>query len=556
MIERLGFEGGRVLEPAVGVGNFFSTMPRSLMDKSQLTGIELDRLTARMAAALHPQANIRQMGYQRSETPDSFYDLIISNVPFANVTISDRRYDNLKPSVHNYFFLKAVDQVRPGGIVAFLTSSWTMDGQKAARIRAEIAKKADLVKAVRLPGETFKEYAGTKVVADLIILRKRVPGEPDGTFQGQAWKSTVPFEKEGQTVNINEYWESNPGDVLGELSIGTGTTFGTAGMIVNRQEGFAAQLNDAVESIPVNVMTSRQANREFDSAVANQTDARQQSVVEQDGDFFVVRGEHLVPIENVLKRSPWVKSAAKTEKRKKALRAAIAMRDGLAEVLDMQRQGKDAAEARRALNVAFDEFKALDEKSTLSESNLLKMMIRLGDPMARAVRELEQINPDGTTQKRPIFVRETTRGRKPADQLSVGDAYAVHHNDSPSFDSLDIAAIAKLAKTDEAEVIESLTRRDAIYRSATGVWQPADVFLSGNVRRKLREARAAQAEGVPDLDRSIDALEQVIPADVPYTDIEVNLGASWGGEQDYRNFVSTLLNIDPSDEEVRRLANQ
>jgi adenine-specific DNA methylase len=161
MARRMGFDGGRVLEPSMGVGNFFAMMPKDLKEASSLTGIELDKLTARMAKVLYPQANINQKGYEESKTPDDFYDLIISNVPFANVKPADSRYDKLRASIHNYFFAKAIDQVKPGGLVMFLTTNTTMDS-KGKATRRYVDDKADLVAAFRFPSGAFQRYAGTK----------------------------------------------------------------------------------------------------------------------------------------------------------------------------------------------------------------------------------------------------------------------------------------------------------------------------------------------------------------------------------------------------------
>src|SRR5690606_16381148 len=172
MVRRMGFEGGKVLEPSMGTGNFYSMMPADLKARSQLTGIELDETTGEIAKQLFPQSNVRVMGYQDSKTPDGFYDLIIGNWPFENTPVADRRYNKLNPMLHDYFFLKTMDQVRPGGIVIGITSAGSMDKQNTG-IRRELAKQAELVASIRLPSGAFQEYAGTKVVTDIVILRKR-----------------------------------------------------------------------------------------------------------------------------------------------------------------------------------------------------------------------------------------------------------------------------------------------------------------------------------------------------------------------------------------------
>jgi type I restriction-modification system DNA methylase subunit len=177
MVARAGFAGGRVLEPSMGVGNFFGLMPRDMMARSRLTGIELDTTTGAIAKLLYPDADVRIMPYQQSRTPDNFYDLVIGNWPFEDTTIADRRYNQLRPFLHDYFFLKAMDQVRPGGLVVGITSSGTMD-KDSTRIRAALAKQAELVASFRLPTGAFEGYAGTAVITDIIVLRKRA--EPIG----------------------------------------------------------------------------------------------------------------------------------------------------------------------------------------------------------------------------------------------------------------------------------------------------------------------------------------------------------------------------------------
>ncbi|MEG2434001.1 MAG: N-6 DNA methylase, partial [Acinetobacter sp.] len=172
MAEKMGFTGGRVLEPAIGAGNFISLMPMHIKQRSQVTGIDLDITTAAIAKQLFPESNVQNIPYQKSKTPDNFYDLVISNVPFADIKIADRRYNQFNPNLHDYYFLKMLDQVRPGGIVMAITSSGTMDKQSEV-IRRELAKKAELITSVRLPSGAFQEYAGTAVVTDIIVLRKR-----------------------------------------------------------------------------------------------------------------------------------------------------------------------------------------------------------------------------------------------------------------------------------------------------------------------------------------------------------------------------------------------
>ena len=191
MMKRMGFDGGRVLEPSIGIGNFFGMMPRELSSRSQRTGIELDPVTGSMAQMIYPKSNIQIMGYEKSNTPDNFYDVVIGNWPFANISPADRRYNRFSPMLHDYFFLKALDQTRPGGIVMGITSKGTMD-KVDSRVRYELAKKGELVAAFRLPSGAFQGFAGTSVVTDIIILRKRT--EPESVVTNDGWIKSVPYK--------------------------------------------------------------------------------------------------------------------------------------------------------------------------------------------------------------------------------------------------------------------------------------------------------------------------------------------------------------------------
>lgn len=551
MARRMGFKGGRVLEPSMGVGNFFSLMPRDLMEKSALTGIELDKITAKMAKLLHPEANIHQKGYQESQTPDNFYDLIISNVPFANVPVPDRRYKQ-DFSVHNYFFKKAFDQVKPGGVIAFLTSNMTMDGKTQAKLmRAQIANQGDLVTAIRLPSGAFQTYAGTKVVADLIIIRKRKPGEsPSGD---QRWIEVNEMSTpagDDKTIDVNEYWQNHPDHILGQMTWGHGTTSGRPGMIVNKPTDLQAALNDAIRFVPENIINTAKSKAEGRER-ANTTAQRQNSVLAKDNELWSVKGEHLVPL---LDSVAWWRKGSKPEtieKNRKEIESLLDVREALRDVLSKQASSQDATEARAALNRTYDAF--VKKYGPIGESAAGTHLRKAGDPLGNTLLALEKREQvQGQTKgkgkkpkpvfrysKRPIFERNTVRQKRNVDNPSLNDAFALERNRSLD---IDLERVAEAAKMPLSQVIKTLVDEGRIYKTGNGTYDAADVFLSGNMSRKLRQLEAAQAEGMKDLEKSIEAVRELIPEPVPYSQIEAKLGAPWVSSDDFSNYLGSLLN--------------
>ena len=544
-VRKLGFTGGRVLEPSSGIGNFLALQPRDLHGKSQWTAIELDQQTGAMAAMLHPNANVRIMGYQESHTADNFYDLAIGNVPFGNFSVADARYDRFKAPIHNYFFMKALDQVRPGGLVAFITSSFTMDGKKAQRQRAYLNGIGELVGAFRLPTGAFEGYAGTKVVTDLIILQKREPGErgdPKAAWVGEP----VAVETPGGTVHVNAYFAQNPDHILGKLNRGHGTTFMGAGMIVDRQPDFADRLAAIPEMLPAGIMTERSGPKAAARYIANHTDQRQGTAVIQGNDVFVVEGDHL------REDATWkVKDQKKTAQRLTQMKGLLNIRSAYGELLNVQREGsqKDIDAGLKNLNRVYDAF--VDKHGPINNSEGYKALDRIKDANVEQLAALEALE-DGLWVKRPVFVKAQIRARAKDTKMALGDALAVMRNESLQFNA---ARVAELAQMSEAEVIQQLVDQERIYLTPTGDYEAADIYLSGNVRLKLRELRAAQAEGIEGLERSMAAVERVIPKTIPYTSIEVKLGATWVTSDDYAGFLGHLLNEPADSFRVDRLPN-
>jgi len=538
MVRRMGFKGGRVLEPGMGIGNFFGMMPLDLKERSKLAGIELDPVTGGMAQMLYPDAAIKVMGYQDSKTPDDFYDLVIGNWPFENTPVADRRYNRLNPMLHDYFFLKTLDQVRPGGIVIGITSAGSMD-KKGTVVRRELAKKAELLASFRLPSGAFEDYAGTKVVTDIIVLRKRP--EPASNVDGEAWVDTVEMDTPaGEKVRVNAYYQQNPQNVVGTIDYGHGTTTFRPGLIVHRPENMQAQLDRIVSMIPEGAYLAA-TRPDAVSYIANHTSDREGALTRTDAGLFVVRGEHLAPAHEVLKYQ--VKSQKDTAAREAQLNALIDMRKSYGQLIEAERGTSGAAPEpiRTQLRERYEAF--VKAYGPMSESFGLGYLERIDDPFYYALAALE--TKDGKTYRpAAILSQSTIRSAKRITNPSIRDAFVLARNGNVNPSLEDIAEIAKQpADKVRAELVES----GAVFETPGGDIVPSDMYLSGNVREKLRQAKVALADGNDAMQRNVAALEKVQPADIPYFNIEVQMGATWVPTRAYEQFVAHMLNRSDTD---------
>lgn len=532
MVERMGFKGGRILEPSMGIGNFFGMMPAAIADRSDLTGIELDSLTGRMAKLLYPQANIQIKGYQDSQTPDGFYDLVIGNWPFAADGPADRRYDKINPSLHDYFFLKAMDQVREGGLVVGVTSAGTMDKQgRSARMK--LAEQGDIVSAFRLPSGAFEKYAGTKVVTDIIILQKRPAGAPPSEATTR-WIETAERAVDGGVIRVNDYYQDNPENVLGTLGFGSGTTYGRAGMIVHRPDDLMARLTQLHEKVPEGIYKAPERKKKEPRFVINNTTQRQNAVVVgEDGALYQVQGERLAALSDLAKGLA-VKDKKKADDRTDQVRKLVGIREAYAKLIDAERAGAaDTEDLRKALNKAYQAFRKAH--GAVRASDGIKIMDAVEDPFTPALEALER--PDGSPSL--ILTEAVTRANRIGENPSIAEAYVMARNEAMV---LDLDRVAELAKKPRAQVEKELLEKKAIYRTPGGGFEAADAYLSGNVRLKLRQAQDAVQRGEPMQD-TVKALEGVQPKDVPYFQIEAKLGATWVGEDTYRAFLKDMLGL-------------
>ena len=529
MVERMGFDGGRVLEPSMGTGNFFSMMPPNVQARSQLTGIELDEMTGAIAKQLFPKSNIQVMGYQDSKTPDDFYDVVIGNYPFENTPVADRRYNKLNPMLHDYFFLKSMDQVRPGGIVISITSTGTMDKQNTG-IRRELAKQADLVAAIRLPSGAFKDYAGTAVVTDIVILRKRqeklamVP-------EDATWVNVADYKTpSGETIKLSQYYIDNPENIIGTIDFGSGTTKFGAGMIVKRPNNMEQRLKDAINLVPENAIQPANVTDHL-TYYANATGERHGSLfANENGELMLARGDQMIKAQDLVKYE--VKSKKTTDERESQIKAAIDLRRKLSALIDNERAAKEAETERKALKAAYNAF--VKDYGSIRESYALKYMQRTGDPFYFELAALEL--DDG--KPAAIMSKSTTRGMVTMDNPSVRDAYVLARNKSinPT-----LKEIAELTGKPENEIRKELKDTGAVFEAPNGDIVPSDIYLSGNVRQKLREAQAALKDGNKAMTDNVAALEAVVPTDVPYFNIETKLGATWIPSEAYQDFIAHML---------------
>ncbi len=537
-LSRLGVpDDGLVLEPGCGPGRFPYLAPKNM----RFIGVEMDGISGRIARALHPSADIRIEDFQHSRLPE--IDGVIGNVPFANLPL---HHKGRTFSLHDYFFAKSVDSLKPGGVLALVTSHFTLDKQNAA-IREYLAEQADFFGAIRLPSDAFQRE-GTAVVTDIVFLRKRAPGEP-ANHADPDWLETEPLEIEGAAIPVNRYFHHHPEMVLGAWSR-ENTMYGTEGFSVVGNGDLARQLQAAVERLP-----RFETFQATSAAPASAFTPPPPLPHITEGSFFI--GEDGVirqlvdgqgqPV--VYRGSTMSVHGTMTEKRMAAL---IRIKDQARRVLQSQNEGwpeRQRDEERRLLRDRHDRFTRLYgpiNKTTFSEAadgtvtrrmpNLVKFR---EDPDAMLVMSLEDY--DETTGKavQAAIMQRDVVGRKPpiTHVRSAEEGLLVSLNERGA---VDLAFISELYGKPETQIITELG--DLIFQDPeTKAWQTADAYLSGNVRAKLKAADAAGAEYA----RNAEALRVVQPEDVLPGDIDANLGAPWIPESDIQAFAAQLFGVAP-----------
>ena len=520
-VENMGFQTGNILEPSMGVGNFFGMLPES-MKSSRLYGVELDSITGRIAKQLYPKADITVAGFETTDRRD-FFDLAIGNVPFGQYQVNDRAYNKLGFSIHDYFFAKTLDQVRPGGVIAFVTSRYTMDKQ-SPEVRKYIAQRAELLGAIRLPNNAFKANAGTEVVSDIIFLQKRarpIDIEPDWVHLGE--------NEDG--FPINRYFIDNPEMVLGRQT-SESTQYGRQDFTVEPYEDLdlATQLRYAIQNIggkyEAAELPDLGENETIQDTIPADPNVKNYSYAVVDGEVYYR--------ENSVMVKPNLNATAKER-----VKGMAELRDCVHRLIDLQMWESDDSSIRaeqQKLNRLYDRF---TEKYGLinSRGNALAFA---DDSSYYLLCSLEVLDDEDKTKlksKADMFTKRTIKQQRSVDSVdTAAEALALSIGEKAR---VDMAYMSQLTGKSEDDIIDELNGvifLDPVY----GNWQTADEYLSGNVRQKLREAENAAVDS-PGYLPNVEALRAAQPKDLDASEIEVRLGATWIDKKYIQQFMFELL---------------
>ena len=513
-VERMGFRSGNILEPSMGVGNFFGMLPDSMAD-SRLYGVELDSITGRIAKKLYPQADITVAGFETTDRRD-FYDLAVGNVPFGQYRANDKAYNKLGFSIHNYFFAKAIDQVRPGGIVAFVTSRYTMDS-KDSTARKHMAERADLLGAIRLPNNAFKANAGTEVVSDIIFLQKRDrPADIE-----PAW---VQLGKTEDGFAINQYFVDHPEMVLGNLELES-TQYGHD-LTVAPIEGavLADQLAEAVQHIEGNYTAVEIAAPDVADAEAQRKTLPADPTV-KNFSYTVVDGEIYYRENSIMTQIELSDNA------KGRVAGMVELRQIVNELIQQQLNDfpdEDIKASQAKLNAAYDAFTA--KYGLINDKKNARLFD--DDSSYYLLCSLENLDENKNLKsKADMFTKRTIRPERVVTSVDTpSEALAVSIGEHGKVDLPYMAELLgtpgeyRRITTELSGVIFKDPAADADDPEAG--WQPADEYLSGNVRNKLRMAQLA-AESHPEFKINVEALTKAQPKDLEASEIDIRLGATW-----------------------------
>ncbi len=526
-LDRLGFKHGRVLEPACGLGHFFGVMPDAMAARSHLTGVEIDPLTARLAKALYPDADIRSQAFENVTLPTNGFDLAVSNVPFGDYAPFDPKLNPRKFHIHDYYFVAAAERVRTGGLVAFVTSRGTLDKQYP-HLREAVAKSCDFIGAIRLPNTAFKKNANTEVTTDIVFLRKRAPGEKVG---GQPWRESRPLGAETNAIFLNEYYHAHPEMMLGRLErVGHGMYGREEVRLSADGRDLGEALAGAVATLPANVFKplSEQQAAAMRQTIPVPPGVKPNAYVltnEGGGGIAVRDGDEL----RLLTDLPPLMA--------RRIRRLIYVRDAARDCLRTQVENRPDAEveaARFRLNQDYDYFNG--QFGPVSHTANVRAFV--GDPDLPLLLSLENYDDDtNTATKTAIFRERTIQRRQPV--LAAGGAKEALVITLSEKGKVDLAHIGKLLGKSEAEFLPEL--QGALFLNPENQrWETDDDYLSGNVRRKLAMAEHA-AKADARYRPNVEALAGVQPVDLTATEIDVRLGSAWIPARDVAAFAVELL---------------
>lgn len=524
-MEQMGFQEGNLLEPSCGIGNFIGMLPDTMQD-SKIYGVELDTISAGIAQQLYQKTTIAAQGFEETNLPDSFFDGVVGNVPFGDFKVSDKRYDKHKFLIHDYFFAKSLDKLRPGGVMALVTSKGTMDKETLA-VRKYIAQRAELLGAIRLPNNTFKGNAGTEVVSDILILQKRdrlIDIEPD-------W---VHLDTDENGIKMNSYFVQHPEMILGEMKMVSGRFGMEATCVPYENADLAAQLDEAVANIHGEITgyeTEEELEEEDNSIPADPT-VRNFSYTVVDDKIYYRENSRMTPVE----------VSATAENRIKGM---IAIRNSVRTLIELQTEDYPDSEIKaeqERLNRLYDTFSG---KYGLINSRANTSAFSQ-DSSFSLLSALEIIGEDGELERKAdMFSKRTIKPHTPVTSVdTASEALAVSLGEKAT---IDMDYMMELSGKSENEIFEDL--KGVIFLNPLyeygNAYEPkylmADEYLSGNVREKLRIAKNSAELYPEDYKVNVEALQKVQPKDLTASEISVRLGATWLPPDDVQEFIFHLL---------------
>ena len=522
VLEQMGFTQGNILEPSCGVGNFLGMLPES-MAESKVYGVELDDVSGRIARQLYPRSSISVRGYEKMDFPDNFFDVAVGNVPFGQFKVQDRRYDRLNLSIHEYFFAKTLDKVRPGGVVTFVTSSYTMD-KRSGNVRKYIAQRAELLGAIRLPNDTFKAAAGTEVVSDILFLQKRdrmVDIEPE-------W---VQLGTNDDGITMNRYFLDHPDMVLGEMKMVSGPYGPEPTCVPFPDQPLDTLLANAVQNIHGEITTYERGEElgGEDQSIAADPTVRNFSYTLVNDKLYYREDSRMNPVE-----------VSKTAESR--IRGMIGLRDCVRTLLEYQTEDYPDGMIRQQqakLNDLYDRF-THDYGLINSRGNAIAFD---QDSSYFLLCSLEVLDEEGgLKRKADLFTKRTIRSHRPAERVDTAvEALALSIGEKAR---VDMAYMGQLTGKDEDSLfadLQGVVFLNPDYGEKDGEkYLPADEYLSGNVRRKLAEVRT-KAKTEPQYLPNVEALEKVQPVDLTASEISVRLGATWLNPEYIRQFIFETL---------------
>ena len=524
-MEQMGFKEGNLLEPSCGIGNFIGMLPDAMQD-SKIYGVELDTISAGIAQQLYQKTTIAAQGFEETNLPDSFFDGVVGNVPFGDFKVSDKRYDKHKFLIHDYFFAKSLDKLRPGGVMALVTSKGTMDKETLA-VRKYIAQRAELLGAIRLPNNTFKGNAGTEVVSDILILQKRdrlIDIEPD-------W---VHLDTDENGIKMNSYFVQHPEMILGEMKMVSGRFGMEATCVPYENADLAAQLDEAVANIhgEITEYETEEELEEEDNSIPADPTVRNFSYTLVDDKIYYRENSRMTPVE----------ISATAENRIKGM---IAIRNSVRTLIELQTEDYPDSEIKaeqERLNRLYDTFSG---KYGLINSRANTSAFSQ-DSSFSLLSALEIIGEDGELERKAdMFSKRTIKPHTPVTSVdTASEALAVSLGEKAT---IDMDYMMELSGKSENEIFEDLKGvifLNPLYEYGNS-YEPkylmADEYLSGNVREKLKIAKNSAELYPEDYKVNVEALQKVQPKDLTASEISVRLGATWLPPDDVQEFIFHLL---------------